>query len=156
MPNVADIIPKLHRLVTQRTQEQLLTPIPPATPLPLLRCLAVRMSSEDLQNILDTAPNLRELTTSSNAPSFRLASQSLLSLELAAAGIIWFDIDVFLAILNNCPQLSHLKIPVRDRSNYKCAPMTFPHLRSLIFSQTYGESVLEFVTLPNLVRLGGL
>ncbi|KAJ7192009.1 hypothetical protein GGX14DRAFT_578458 [Mycena pura] len=154
--HVADIIPKLRRLEAQVSDGQFRSLVPLGTPLPLLRSFAATLCSENFQNILRSAPNLRELRTCQwlTKPSFRVASKSLLSLELADP--MWYNADGFLGILENCPLLSHLKISVYIARVDKLTPITFPHLRSLTFSQTCGVPVLDFVTLPNLTRLCGI
>ncbi|KAJ7208356.1 hypothetical protein GGX14DRAFT_634097 [Mycena pura] len=152
--HVAAIIPKLRRLEAKVSDGQFRNLVPLGTSLPLLRSFAATLSSENLQNILHSAPNLRELRARLPAPNFHVASKSLLSLDIAEE---IYSIDAFLGILENCPLLSHLKISVRvDRDHNKPTPITYPYLRSLTFTQTYGERALDFVTLPNLTHLGGI
>ncbi|KAJ7192007.1 hypothetical protein GGX14DRAFT_596446 [Mycena pura] len=153
LSHVADIIPKLRRLEVKVCDGQFRSLVPLGTPLPLLRFFAATVSSENLQSVLRSAPNLCELRTRLYEPNFHVASKSLLSLEIWAT----YSIDVFLDILENCPLLSHLKIDVRIEDDHKPSlARTFPHLRSLAFSRAYCERALDFVTLPNLTRLEGV
>ncbi|KAJ7192008.1 hypothetical protein GGX14DRAFT_596450 [Mycena pura] len=152
--HVADIIPKLRRLEAQVSDGQFRSLVPLGTPLPLLRSFAATLSSENLQNILRSAPNLRELKAELPAPNFHVASKSLLSLDISEE---IYSIDMFLGILDNCPLLSHLKINVAIEKDHKPSPArTFPHLRSLAFTGEFCERALGFVTLPSLTRLEGV
>ncbi|KAJ7197378.1 hypothetical protein GGX14DRAFT_471193 [Mycena pura] len=143
-------LPKLRCLEVNASENRFRDLVPLRTPLPLLRCLAATLGSENLRDILQCAPDLRHLTTRSLSPDLYLASKSLVSLELT--GYVNYPADVFLAILNNYPLLSHLKCGgrVTHARGAAVTPATFPSLRSLQFS---GLGVLEFLTLPNLTHL---
>src|ERR1700761_3856360 len=130
-------------------EEGFRTLMPLDTFLPLLQCLAAPLSSESLQAVLRCAPLLRELTIWEIAPSFIVASKSLLRLELA--GGVLHPVPVFLGILENCPLLSHLKIAVDVSVDPNPSPIAFSNLRSLTL--TCGAWALRFVTLPNLTHL---
>ncbi|KAJ7222522.1 hypothetical protein GGX14DRAFT_177965 [Mycena pura] len=161
--HIADIIPKLRRLEVNSIPEgQFHSLVPLDTPLPLLQCLSAPLSSDTLQDILRCAPNLREVRIWSCMPNFHVASKSLLSLELTGRmrnnRRMSYNIDVFLSILENCPLLSHLKIPVHvaPEAHIPTTPITFPQLRSLTFLRSSGVvRALDFVTLPNLTHLDG-
>ncbi|KAJ7192071.1 hypothetical protein GGX14DRAFT_480416 [Mycena pura] len=119
------------------------------TPLPRLRSLAANLALEDLRDVMQCAPELRELYILDLAPGANLASQTLARLEIYDS----IPLDMFLSILNNCPLLLSFRLGrgVRSTNVPNLTPTTFPNLRSL----TIGTSLdaLQLVTLPNLVCL---
>ncbi|KAJ7211558.1 hypothetical protein GGX14DRAFT_623038 [Mycena pura] len=140
---------QLRRLEADISKQQFRSLRPLQKPLPLLQCISAPLGSTDLQDILQCAPQLRELHIVQLASDFHLVSKSLVRLEISRHLLI----DTFLSILNNCPRLSHLKCSVDASRARKPAPATFPNIESLGLmggEHLMFRGALKSLTLPNL------
>ncbi|KAJ7871332.1 hypothetical protein B0H13DRAFT_1040081 [Mycena leptocephala] len=123
-------------------------------PFPMLRSLSLSIRSgtrmwEGDHTITLDAPLLRRITLA-HFPSISVdtAWNQLTTLDLTA----YFDTVAAISALQRCPNLLelHLTLVVLERSSPAIPPFTLPSLRSLV---TVGKSILQFLTVPSLVRL---
>ncbi|KAJ7208316.1 hypothetical protein GGX14DRAFT_454361 [Mycena pura] len=138
---------QLQRLEADISKQQFRALRPLQKPLPLLQYISAPLGSTDLQDILQCAPQLRELRIVDLAPDFQLASKSLVRLEISH----FLSTETVLGILHNCPRLSYLRCSVDASMARDPTPAIFPNIESLdlMASLMLGNS-LEILTFPNL------
>ncbi|KAJ7117256.1 hypothetical protein C8R43DRAFT_1242196, partial [Mycena crocata] len=115
--------------------------------LPNLEYLGTTLAGEEVQNILNSAPSLRQLRLQSFDLPENVAIPWLTRLDIAYS----ISIEMALHILVQFPLLAHLGCRVLQLNYAALPPKVFPRLESL--SLDTGMDLLNCLTPPNLHRL---